>query len=564
MATFPCAASIGENVPVSNPPVDPALRDLSTDPYAQHIAARLLDFFSDTSTWQRRLWDTGTVLSLRELHEASEWRSKNVLSTGSISWLSKDIERLVGRDRGLGDKDLRMHLTKTLRTGITSGSRHHRMLQQITDLVNDGYITRWVGAIASSSPPSPERCSRAVASHLLDCGYSMRFLHRWVEGHIYAKSSLGDLLQSAEDLASGSDRKFEVIVPFASLPQAPELAYGLDEWRRPEEIRRWLADNAEGAPRVRQAGGFRYRVEAKDAYAASDLVAGTIDRLIARSSYTRRAGRGKHIPEPLGVVWVYDELESKSHEIRLQATQGRGAVVLSLSSERRVYDVARPTALDDALELAAPLNNGAPGPAISGGWAAVEALLVAPGDGEDSKEGRGAVAADRMAALVACSWPRAELTTLAYRHNPNPADRLAAELDQAPTNRERARLVADALVSGRKLVLEKHADIAAVQRMESLVNQPRSTLSDVSCHITTAMRRLYRQRNLLMHGGSTSSVALGATLRTAAPLVGAGLDRITHAALIDNTDPLPLASRALLNLSLVGGKDGRHLTDLLE
>jgi hypothetical protein len=39
---------------------------------------------------------------------------------------------------------------------------------------------------------------------------------------------------------------------------------------------------------------------------------------------------------------------------------------------------------------------------------------------------------------------------------------------------------------------------------------------------------LVSARNVVLHGGSTSSIALDATLRTVAPLVGAGLDRIVH------------------------------------
>ncbi|MFF9214342.1 integrase, partial [Streptomyces sp. NPDC014791] len=128
----------------------------------------------------------------------------------------------------------------------------------------------------------------------------------------------------------------------------------------------------------------------------------------------------------------------------------------------------------------------------------------------------------------------------------------------------RALLVAESLKSGRSLALTRPTDIAAQERMNQVVKDPRRTLNDVSKHITTAMRRLYRQRNLLMHGGSTNSVALQATLRTAAPLVGAGLDRITHAALTDGIGALSLASRAGLNLKLVGGTDGRHVADLLE
>jgi hypothetical protein len=51
---------------------------LVNDPYPQHILARLGDFFGETTPWQRRLWDTGTVLALRELAEATDWCSKGV------------------------------------------------------------------------------------------------------------------------------------------------------------------------------------------------------------------------------------------------------------------------------------------------------------------------------------------------------------------------------------------------------------------------------------------------------------------------------------------------------
>jgi hypothetical protein len=42
------------------------------------------------------------------------------------------------------------------------------------------------------------------------------------------------------------------------------------------------------------------------------------------------------------------------------------------------------------------------------------------------------------------------------------------------------------------------------------------------------LRRLYRQRNLVLHWGRMNAVGLRAALRTAAPLVGAGMDRIAH------------------------------------
>jgi hypothetical protein len=100
--------------------------------------------------------------------------------------------------------------------------------------------------------------------------------------------------------------------------------------------------------------------------------------------------------------------------------------------------------------------------------------------------------------------------------------------------------------------------------MRALVRSPKPTLRDVNDHMKTGLRRLYRQRNILMHGGTTGSIALPTALRTAAPLIGAGLDRITHAALVEKVDALQLAARARLNLDLLGGDDARHLVDLLE
>ena len=527
-----------------------------SDPYADHIGARLLEFFADTTPWARRLWDAGSVMMLREVYDASEWVDRQVLSGGALAWLAQDAEKLVGRDRGVGERELRQQLQQALRSGVARGSRHHRRLRELTDMIEDGYLGRWRTALDSPNLPAPERLARAVASHLLDRGYSMGFLHRWALGVVGRGASLAQLFGEAEDLADAPARAFEVLVPFVSVPKPGELAAGLGTWLDGRRAAEWLAQHG-GAPQgVRQGGSFLFRVEAMDAYAAVAAAALIVDRMVARTTYARSLG-GRL--EPLGSVWVGDQ----DLRVQLRPPQ-RGAYVLSLVIEKRLYAAEEQTALDDALELAAPLNEGSPGPAISGGWAAIEALLVAPRDAEDGKGGRGAVAADRLAALVAASWPRAELTTLSYRHRPTEPDRLASELRTETENRRRARLVADALESGRRLALRDAGDLAAVSRMAATLDAPRSTLRVVSGHVAATIRRLYRQRNIVLHGGTTGAIARDVTLRTAAPLVGAGLDRIVHAQLADGVKPLEVAERALLGLALVGGDDGAHVVDLLE
>ena len=524
--------------------------------YADHVGARLLEFFAGSSPWQRRLWDAGSILALREVYEAARWADRRVLSTGATSWLARDVERLVGKDRGIGDKALRQHLTTSLRSPLGFESRHHRQLLELTDMIDDGYLTRWAASVDSSSPPAPERLSRAIASHLLDRGYAMGYLHRWARNHIEGSASVSELIADAGRLASAAEDTYLVLVPFISVPKQQDLAAHLPTWLNAREVSQHLAALPQPPTGVRQGGGFRFSIRALDPYAAAGAAAMIVERMVARSGYARALG-GRLEPE--GRAWV-----TGSTVVVPLKPPARGAHILSLVSEKQLYSATDSTTLDDALELATPLNDGPAGPAISGAWAAIEALLVEPRDPDDGKLGRGAVAADRLAALVACSWPRSELTSLSYRHRPSTPDRLSQELTSCATNRDRSTLVTSAIESGRDLALPFPADQAAEARMKALISSPRTTLTDIRAHVTSTIRRLYRQRNIIMHGGATNALAIDVTLRTAAPLVGAGLDRITHAWLTERTQPLALAQRADVRLSLVGSPDGRGLTDLLE
>lgn len=515
----------------------------------QHVLARLEDFFGQTTPWQRRLWDAGLVLALGELTEAVVWADEKVLSPTSVRWFAGDIERLAGRDRGVGERELRVQLQSVLRKPMKSGDARHRTLRELTAMVAEGYLSRWAMAAAGGSP-SPERFARAIGAHLLDAGYSPMFLHAWTRR--LTATSLTEIAEAAQVLDASSPQMFDLLVPFSSVPDLNGNRDLNENWLTPTKTRQWLLDHGIKSP-DRYNGGFSYQVEARDAFAAADLAREIVDRMGARASYSRKAAN----PVPSGHIWVAGQLS----QILLKRPP-RGAFVLSLVSEQRLYAVAERSVLDNALELAAPLNDGSPAAAISGGWSAVEALLLSPED--DGEGGRGVIAADRMAALITCSWPRADLTALSYRHKPGVPDRLSAQLVGELVNRERARAVAHWIQSGQVVSVEEPSDRAAAERMSKLIGDSRRTLGDIKAHMTTAMRRVYRHRNLVMHGGAVSVATLPMTLRTAAPLIGAGLDRITHASLTNNVHPIDLSVRAGISLDLVGRPDGRDLVDLIE
>ena len=171
----------------------------------------------------------------------------------------------------------------------------------------------------------------------------------------------------------------------------------------------------------------------------------------------------------------------------------------------------------------------------------LEALLSEP----DDRAG----ASERLAMLVACSFPRAELTRLSYALSLGRAG-ISAELRKVSKNQDRCDIIANAIAEGRiDLSALTPTDRAAVTRMSELLTDVGSALGAVSEYASIAFRRLYRQRNLVLHWGRTDGVALQASLRNAAPLVGAGIDRIIHAHYVDGLSPLQLVARAEVSLA---------------
>ncbi|MFJ1914305.1 integrase [Streptomyces sp. NPDC088147] len=523
----------------------------------------MIDYFTDEGTpWARRLWDIGSVLALEELWEAGSWQAQGVLSPAACDWQRAELRALIGPDRGLGERELRKEITALLSAPLPDPSPARRRLREIVDHARSGYLERWTAAVAGSSRPGPERFSRTVAAHLLDLGYSASHLLAWAQGLYAERADTARIAESAAALARSSPRSFDVLIALHSVPQR-DLAEPLANWMPKGKVIAWLREHGHDTAGIRSGGGFLYQFTALDAYGAAEQARQMIERMVARSSFLRR-NRGGIVPLPY--IWV------AGHPQPIPVTPpARGADVLTLVNEGHLYRIHESRSrIDDALELAAPVNQGPLGPAVAGAWAAVEALLSHPDDPQEVERSGKAVAADRLAVIIACSWPRAELTALAHRHKPPRPDALSERLAACRTNLDRASCLSDVLrVSGVDAfdfsgARTKHSDRPAAERMAALLTDPRRVLNEVMGTYRIALRRLYRTRNIVLHGGATQGVALHASLRTAAPLVGAGLDRIVHAAQVQQVAPLDLAARAEVALRLVGGETGLPVVKLLE
>ena len=518
-------------------------------PPHRHAAARLLDFMDPAAPWYRSLWCPGTALTLRETLEASEAVGVGVLSQSAFAFLKDNARRMLGPDPGAGIDSQKRCLQECLKSELVYEGLEYRTMRQLLPDIESSYLERW--ALCLTQPmtfPGPERTARCIASHLLDTGLSFDFLYRWWTFHLRRKGveHLPKLISASHGISQGSPSDYKVLTVFDAAPQGKS---GMPaSWINAPSVTAWLKGNGFEVRGLRQNGGIWFTVQARDPWAAVEAATEKLDRMVARVAVGTDSSL---IPLP----WAWIEGQKRRFSLR---PARRRVEVRALYRQDQLYTETMSSNVDAAIELLAPLAATSPSAAVAGGWAAMEALLTAPGDKER------VLAGDRMASLVACSYARAELTHLSYRVQEEMRGDLASRLASCNSNRDRASLLAHVIQSNEPITLSAASDSAALARIRALLAAPRSTLKDIQGHVAAAFRRLYRHRNIVLHGGRVDAVALRASLRTAAPLVGAGMDRIAHAWFVKQTPPLELAARARIRLETLESRDAAACVDLLE
>jgi hypothetical protein len=516
------------------------------DPFEKHVVARLLDFFASKTQWQRRLWGSGLVLTLNEVLEASHAVRFGVLSTDTLGDITNTASTLAGNDPGAGAEENRRSLQQALKkTMVPDGVEYSTVKIVIQDLQKN-YLRRWKAILPLAARPRAERTARAIATHLLDAGFSPVQLHKWCTFHVRSATgakSLVELLDSADQMLQSPAHTYKVLVGFDSVPASKS---GMpSNWLSATDASAWLRANGIDVSRARFNGAMLFHVPARDIWAAIQATVETVDQLTSRVAL----GTDGHL-RANGQAWV-DTL----HQTFSFRRDPRLVEVHALHREDKLYSEGTNSIVDAALQLLGALNTGPGSSAIAAGWAAIEALLSGPSDPD-------VLAAERMASLVACAFVRAELTFLSYQFEKQ-GGALAGPLGGCTTNRERAALVATAISGPGTLTLPNDSDAAAIERMKHALANPFASLQDIQHHAAIAFRRLYRIRNLVLHGGKTGAVGLAATLRTAAPLVGAGMDRIAHASFVESVHPMELVARAHVGLATVGTTEGPSPVDIL-
>jgi len=520
------------------------------------------EFFDHRTAWHRALWQVGTVLGLEEVLEYAE-TVRNGQPRAGLEYVCKTMHDACQRDPGVGGaaaaQELAKHLAPKAKPEMPAA---RAALEHLIERSRDDYLLRWAVAIGAATPPlQVELTARTVAAHLLEEGFSGDHLHGWLSAstksdEVHSSAALSGLLEDAAAMCARPVTNYEVLVPLAAAPRA--LTQGVFRYLGQDDTLQWIARQDAPPPQQRPAGALLMDTNARDPWAAVERVAELVARVAARVAVGISSRNQLRLT---GEAWVHGRkqplpLAQARRQVRVPALD-RHQVVYQAAP----YESADP--LDDALELLASMEGGTRGAAITGGWAAIEGLLKRSNEAAT-------VAADRLADITACSYTYAELARLLHVFLQRADTPLAEKLKALPRTRDRVAGLERAMREGVALPLHRAAEHAALARAEALFNDPAGVFARIRLYHAGVFRRLYAQRNLLMHSGTFRSVAMRATLRTAPALVGAGIDRIVHSqtdALRRGSErpltALQLHARAEAELNLVGTSDARLLSRLL-
>jgi len=514
------------------------------NPVEKVAVVRLLEYLSERAPWHRSLWGIGVVLAMDELFEACAAMRHGHLSEPAVKRMVSTLQKRVGRHPAFTEQE-KYFLRQQIQQIPRADGAAHFGIRELSARISTDYLSRW-GKVVANGAFTVEYFARSVAAYLLDAGFAGQYLHGFIKARLDAPEaiSLPELCDALQAEVLGSPRReFEVLLAFSTMPKLPN---GIpSSWLRGAAVTAWLKEHGFDTSCVRSPAAMVLKVCARDAIGAAQAARNESDRYASRSLIATGQSlnwlpylwvKGGNAPAPISEI-------------------PRGVSVKELFREDRVFSTDASESVDAALELLAHLEDSSPPAAVAGGWAAIEGLLADPSDR--------ASAADNLATLVTCSFPRAELTSLSYsaeRHHPESC----RELEGVAINRDRCCILARMIIEGRLPEMRGLADQAAANRLKKLLNNPALELQTIREAIGESFHRLYRQRNLILHGARLDSVALTASLRTAAKLAGAGMDRITHGHYVQNRKPLELVAKASLALALVSRDLPLGCVDLLE
>ena len=388
--------------------------------------------------WHRGLWQPGTVVLLDEVIEAvrGTWGG-SLASDEAMKDVIRTAAEQVKRDPGVGDSSVREAVNSLLNDLLPAGNAKtkpsaelHQLLDRViafTDRSRTGYFLRWIEHVRGGEVTSEtvELTARLLVAHLFDEGFHRNHIHGWLMASGNS-AELAKVLLAGREMLLKQPREYEFIVGLTRAPEAVRESFG-DRWLDSDTYidRFRAATNPQRRPVPREgAGAVNWKIEARDPHAAMYKLLEWQQKLLARV----QLGFG----QTEKVEFEPDVVDISTNKIRTPLEDLRSIRLPSIQRNRFfVGGGESEQQLDGAITLLASQSGEVQGASIASVWAAAEGILGRPG-------GKGTDVADRLADIVTCSFPRAEIGELARSWLENNTGSLADSLrDQASADQAR-------------------------------------------------------------------------------------------------------------------------------
>lgn len=516
------------------------------------------ELVDNRTSWHRSLWQVGTVLTIEEIVEATRatW-SGSITTDQALKDLCQAAKTTIPRDPGLGTTEVRSLICDAISAippkQTAEGEVRLAELQQHAARARASYLLNWRDLLhrGDLAQDEIEVSARLTAAHLLDEGFHRAHVHGWLQNT--GEATLADVMDEGHGMLQSDERNFELLLAVRSVDGNLRPALATYEVPVEEFLQSFDAASKNGETYGTRppSAAIKLTFEARDPHAAVGLALTWAQRV------ENRAEVGKGAPS---IEFDNRVVDTTTRRIRTLRESAKPVTLptLGYNSNFLTQSIDSPlqARVDDAVGMLASRTLRAAPTGIATTWASVEALLGLP-------RGKGVESADRLADIVTCSFPRAEFWEITRRWERVGEDDFAKEIAGLESNSEKTEAMVAKILTGYVPGFDAPKEQAALNRVRQLLDGPAAVLGRIRSYYVSTFRRLYYQRNFIMHAGKLDSVSLEATSRTAPPLVAAGLDRIVNASLTSGVEPLSLAARAGIELQLVGTRGSRQLHNLL-
>lgn len=494
------------------------------------LVPRMLELTSRNTPWHRRCWRAGTLEvveeTLRELRiPGTREKALNELRAYMVTALGRDPAVSTEQKEGLKS------IVKNIGPNSDETSHDVNVAAYYLQDLRDTYLLNWAHLFRDPTKMGKldvEGTAKRIVSHLLYCGLPASSVYVVIDSWRSSddERNFSDLLEELDVKAKTELKHFSFAVPVSRMPAFLRTADRPSEWLTAQQMKRWKHKHAPNEPLLRHQGGFLLTVQARDVNGAA-IVA---QRQLAQLSFKFQSGSNNHFTI-LPTMWSQEKgtafpTRREIQTFKLRAFQ-RANVLHHLEIGMKVRNI---------LAIVEPLQTQDSHVAIVNGWMAIESLLVDAGE-EDWK------AAERMAYIVAASYFRAEMTWLArnYSEKYEKQCSTAKLIKDSELSADRIRLMGEVICKEDSFELLDPRDQLAIRKIRETVENPAAAFSRTRDILKREFLRMYRKRNLIVHGGRVLDDGVDSDADKVIPLLIAGIDQLLIANIQYGLDPKALA-----------------------